>query len=137
MKAPPSLLRLASGKGAAARLHEWLDEALASEPISERMAYAIRLCLEEAITNVMMHGYGPEGGPIEVALWREPDGFEARVVDEAKPFDPTTPPPPPPRNTIEAGPLGGRGLVFMHRFASGMGYRRVNGRNELALRFVG
>src|SRR5436305_8036911 len=127
MKAAPSLLRLASGKGAAARLHEWLDEALAAEPMSERMAYAIRLCLGEAITNVMMHGYGPEGGPIEVALWREPDGFAARIVDEAKPFDPTTAPTPPPRTRIDTGPLGGRGLVFMHRFASGMDYARVEG----------
>lgn len=137
MKAAPSLLRLASGPGAAARLHEWLDEALAAEPMSERMAYAIRLCLEEAITNVMMHGYGPEGGPIQVALWREPAGFVARISDEAKAFDPTTAPAPAVRTRIDAGPLGGRGLVFMRRFASALDYARVDGRNELTLRFAG
>jgi anti-sigma regulatory factor (Ser/Thr protein kinase) len=87
--------------------------------------------------NVAMHAYGPQGGPIEVALWREPAGFAARVTDSAVPFDPTAAPAPSAaRNGIEDGPLGGRGLLLMRRFAA-LDYARVDGRNELTLRFAG
>jgi len=85
-----------------------------------------------------MHGYGPEGGPIEVALWREQDGYRARVTDSAARFDPTTAATlPPVRKGIEDGPLGGRGLLLLRRFANAMDYARVDGRNELTLRFAG
>jgi serine/threonine-protein kinase RsbW len=138
MKATASPLLLASGPGAAARLHAWLDATFAAEPVPERLAHAIRLCLEEAVMNVAMHAYGAEGGPIEVALWRDPAGLAARVTDSAAPFDPTAAPAPSAaRNGIEDGPLGGRGLLLMRRFAAELDYARVEGRNELTLRFAG
>ena len=131
-------LLLAAGPGTAARLHAWLDEAFAAEPLSERLAYVIRLCLEEAVMNVVMHGYGPEGGPIEVALWRDNGDYHARVIDSGAAFDPTAAPTPAPvRKGIEDGPLGGRGLLLLRRFANAMDYARVDGRNELTLRFAG
>src|SRR4051795_508419 len=110
---PVGPLRLVSGPGAATGLHAWLDEAFASECVCERVANAIRLCLEEAVMNVVMHGYGKEAGPIDVTLWREPAGFGGRVTDHAAPFDPTTAAVPDAlRSDIHAGPLGGRGLLL-------------------------
>src|SRR3954465_3676133 len=94
--APELRLVLASRVGDTQRLHIWLDQALAQTPATERLQNAVRLCLEEAVMNVIMHGYGDgRAGEIEVTLARGPGALRATVVDSGPPFDPLTAPLPP------------------------------------------
>lgn len=121
------------------RLHAWLDEVFARHGVPDRVAHAVRLCLEEAVMNVILHGYGPgQPGAIEIALWSDGDEVLARVTDRAAPFDPTQPRPSGPRRAdLADGPIGGRGLGLIRRYASRTGYaRHGDGRNELTLGFA-
>jgi serine/threonine-protein kinase RsbW len=136
--ASESRLVLASRVADTRRLHSWLDEAFARAPRSARLENAVRLCLEEAVMNVIMHGYGEGGdGEIELTLAREPGAMLATVVDSACPFDPLSAPlPPKHRPGLQQGPVGGRGLRLLRQFASGLEYQRCQGRNRLTLRFA-
>ncbi len=130
----PAPILLASRLADTARLHAWLDHRLAGT--ADETAHAIRLCLEEAVMNVILHGYGPDGpGTIEVALAAEPSALIARVSDSAPAFDPTKARPAPRPPGLHAGPLGGRGLHLIRRYASSCQYERGAGHNVLTMRF--
>ncbi|HYZ61005.1 MAG TPA: ATP-binding protein, partial [Acetobacteraceae bacterium] len=110
---------LGSSTAETARLHAWLDAVFASSPVPEPLAGRLRLCLEEAVMNVVLHGYG-EGRPgrIGLTLWREADALFARVTDAAPAFDPVSSPLPPLAPTLEAARLGGRGLRLIRGLAT-------------------
>ena len=134
---PDRTLVLHSRVAETGRLHAWLDEMAAASVVPDRLASAVRLCLEEAVVNVITHGYGRgRPGEIEVTLAREPGALRAAVADDAGPFDPTAVSTPPSRRAgLQDGPLGGRGLRLMRRVATRLDYARSGGRNLLTLRF--
>lgn len=134
---PDSSIELASTVAETGRLHGWLDGWLARSKLPEAVAHGLRLCLEEAVMNVVLHGYAPgQPGTIQVALRREGDGTVATITDGAPAFDPTAPRPEPARRGLQDGPLGGRGLGLIRRYATRAEYERQDGRNVLTLRFA-
>lgn len=121
------------------RLSAWLDGRLGALSLSENAAYAVRLCLEEAVMNVMMHATPQQpDAPVTVMLDRMDDGLIAVVEDGGEAFDPTA-----PRTarveaeTLEEVPIGGLGISLMHGFARSLHYRRDGAWNRLTLRFDG
>lgn len=90
------------------------------------------LAVNEAVTNVIIHGYG--GAPASLSLTIEPDGGDliVRLVDEAPAFDPTQVPPPDLTLPFEDRPLGGLGVHMMRQLSDELIYRRTTaGENEL------
>ena len=58
-------------------LHDRLTRSLANELLKVNMQRAgDELALVEAATNVVRHGYGPEGGPIRIEASTEPRGAQ-------------------------------------------------------------
>ena len=115
------------------RLHDWLDDRLAGFAIPDAVAHAVRLCLEEAVLNVVIHGYGVgQPGEITVSLRPSRSALLAVVSDRAKRFDPTRPAPP---RSAPAGD-GGRGLRLIQRFADIRRYRYAGDGNRLTVGFT-
>ena len=117
------------------RLAGWI-EGFVRHGVSPDLSFAIQLCLEEAVANVIM--YGAAGGDrleIAVELERDDGALVARVEDDGRHFDPTGVAPPPPATSLEDAKIGRLGVHLMRSFASGMRYERSNGRNRLTLRF--
>ena len=50
--------------------------------------------MDEAVTNIIMHGYRGAEKPIEIDMAREGDDLVVRIYDEAPLYDPTAEPPP-------------------------------------------
>ena len=77
-------LMLSHSRPEVVRLSEWLDEQEQALPIPGDVAYAVRLCLEEAVANLINHtpavGEGPD---IVVDLVRRDDGVVA-VIEKLK-----------------------------------------------------
>ena len=61
---------------AMARLAAWLDTRLPLLAVCGRTAFAVRLCLEEAVQNLVTHG-GPAASTIRVSLERSGAGLAA------------------------------------------------------------
>ena len=130
-------IELASTVAETGRLHAWLDGWIADGALSADAAHAVRLCLEEAVMNFVLHGYGPgQPGAIQVALRHDGNTVVATVTDGAPAVDPTAPRPEPARQGLQDGPLGGRGLGLIRRYAGRAEYERRDGRNVLTLRFA-
>jgi serine/threonine-protein kinase RsbW len=118
------------------RLAGWI-EGFIQQGTSPDVSFAVQLCLEEAVANIIMYG-ATKHDPLEIAVELERNGatLVARIEDNGCQFDPTRAPLPAPARSLEEAKVGDVGIHLMRSFASGMDYERRNGRNRLTLRFV-
>ena len=119
------------------RLAGWI-KARAQHELSADTSFAVQLCLEEAVANIIMHG-GAKDDRVEIAIELERDGamLVARIEDTGCEFDPTQFPPLSMAKSLDDAKIGEYGIHLMRSFASGMHYERREGRNRLTLRFTG
>jgi anti-sigma regulatory factor (Ser/Thr protein kinase) len=73
----------------------------------------LQLATEEACTNVIRHGYGGQGGTIELSIEAAGGGVRVTVRDWGKSFDPEAVPIPDVTAPLEERRLGGLGLYLM------------------------
>jgi len=118
------------------RLAGWI-EGFARQGMSTDVSFAVQLCLEEAVANIIMYGAARDDRlEIAVELERNGETLVARIEDNGRQFDPTRAPPPAVAASLEQAKVGDLGIHLMRSFASGMDYERRDGRNRLTLRFV-
>lgn len=113
-------------------IREFLERAVLTLGGSQDDAGDLVLAVNEAVTNVMLHGYGGQPGPVSVGV--EVEGDELRVIlsDRAPLFDPTSVPPPDIHLPLEDRPLGGLGVHMMRQLTDELHYRVGNeGGNKL------
>ena len=117
------------------RLAAWI-EGWARKDVSSDLSFAVQLCLEEAVANVIMYG-GMSDARLKIVIEVERNGttLVARVVDNGRQFDPTQVPPPSIPASLAEAKIGDLGIHLMRSFASGMHYERRDGCNRLTLRF--
>jgi len=98
-----------------------------AEPVSE-----LQIAVNEAITNIILHGYQDKPGYIEIFIERETNDIHLRLLDSASAFDPTTVPSPDITIPLEQRPYGGMGIHMMRSFTDELRYRlTADGMNEL------
>lgn len=120
----PGLLAAIEDAGA------WLAAWLAPRSLPADTVFAMRLCLEEAMANIAMHG-NPDGEVvIGASLAEEPGWVVLSIRDDGRAFDPATADLPQKRD------VGGNGLLLLRQYCGDIGYRRAEGHNELTLRFT-
>jgi serine/threonine-protein kinase RsbW len=120
------------------RLGGWI-KAQAQQELSADTLFAVQLCLEEAVANIIMHGGGAKDDHLRIAieLERNAETLVARIEDTGREFDPTQFPPLSVAKSLEEAKVGAFGIHLLRCFASGMHYERQEGRNRLTLRFSG
>jgi serine/threonine-protein kinase RsbW len=90
--------------------------------------------VDEAASNIILHGYKLEPGIIEIDVLRERDALMVRLRDEAPTFDFTQVPVPDVTLPLEERPAGGMGVYFMRKLMDEVRHRsRPGGGNELIL----
>jgi len=90
--------------------------------------------VDEAVTNIIVHGYAGRPGTIEVRVKRAGDSLIVRLRDQAPRFDPTTVPPPDLTLPLEKRRPGGLGVHLVRQFVDQVHYRAApQGGNELTL----
>jgi serine/threonine-protein kinase RsbW len=112
------------------RLASWIEE-WAGRIVPPDTSFALQLCLEEAVANIIMHGTS-EGDQSVIAIELERDGgtLRARVEDCGRRFDPTRFRPPRPATSLDQARVGDLGIHLMRSFADGMRYERRGHRNR-------
>jgi serine/threonine-protein kinase RsbW len=112
----------------------FVDARCAEGGVPEDAAFAIRLAVEEAFTNVVRHGYGKGPGPIRVRLEVDASSVSATLVDRAPPFDPANAPRPDLEGEIEDRAEGGLGWHLIRQMMDEVRYRPVpDGGNEVTM----
>jgi anti-sigma regulatory factor (Ser/Thr protein kinase) len=140
-----SRLTLKSQLDDMALLWPWAEALIAQFNIPSDTAFAIHLCLEEAISNVIRHGYIGQQDQLLTVNCALPEAhlIEFTIEDQAPFFDPLEPDhieelvEPSPEDFLRPG---GRGILLMRKFASTIKYERIEagkgGGNRLTIGFA-
>jgi serine/threonine-protein kinase RsbW len=131
-------LNLRSRMSELTQLHPWIELLAARHSIPASTKFAMNLCLEEVLSNIIRHGYS--GTPdhsiaIQFANPRK-DYFVIVVEDEAPPFNPADAPELPGLRSLEEIQLGGHGIRLLHSFADALEYQAAPTGNRLSIGFT-
>ena len=105
---------------------DWMAAWLAPRAVPADTVFAMRLCLEEVLANIAMHG---NSCGVSITLAEEPRRFILSIGDDGPPFDPVT------ADLPQGQEIGGNGLLLLRRYCSDLAYRREGERNRLTLGF--
>jgi serine/threonine-protein kinase RsbW len=131
-------LTLESKLSEIARVPPWLESLAARHAIPSRIQFAMDLCLEEVLSNIIRHGYGGESGhEIAIRYQTHREGLLTFVVeDEAPLFNPLTVPHPPVPRSLEDVSRGGQGIHLLKQSADAIEYEPMSNGNRLIISFV-
>jgi anti-sigma regulatory factor (Ser/Thr protein kinase) len=121
------------------RVQPWIEALADQYGLSEDARFAMHLCLEEALANVVMHGYRNEAGhPIVIRSSVSAGDLLFVIEDQAPAFAPGEPNPRGKVATpvsLESIEPGGNGIRLLYRFAGSVAYERLADGNRLTLGF--
>lgn len=118
------------------RVMDEVDAHLAALPVSPKRKYAVRLALDELVSNVIRYSYDDQAVHRIGLKLATDDPFFLTIEDDGKPFDPLADAPPPVLDgPIEDRPIGGLGLHLLKEMGLKLAYRRKAGRNVVRVDF--
>ena len=113
------------------RLAVWI-EGWAMRDLSAGLSFAVQVCLEEAVANIIMYSAITDVClEIVIEVERDDKTLVARVEDNGSAFDATQVPRPPVPASLAEARVGNLGIHLMRSFASDMHYERRDSRNRL------
>ncbi len=116
----------------------WIDTIVAPLELSPETTYALQLCLEEAVVNILSYAFPPETQhSVRIDVWRECNNVIAAITDDGEPFDPLAQELPEQPTDLGSAQIGGLGIKLMRSFAAHIAYQRVGETNRLTLSFAG
>jgi anti-sigma regulatory factor (Ser/Thr protein kinase) len=131
-------LTLESRLSEIARVPPWIEKLASVHAIPDRTRYAMDLCLEEVLSNIIRHGYAGESDhAIMIRYVARRDGFFTLIVeDEAPPFNPLIGRDLPLPSSLDDVSGGGRGIHLLKQFADAVEYEPKPTGNRLIIRFI-
>jgi len=118
------------------RLAAFVKGEAARIGLASKTTFAVELCLEEAVSNIVRHGADRgKATRIIATLGREPDEVTLCVEDDGPPFDPTSVDRPLPAANLDEAAIGGFGIHLMREFSNRMRYERSGEENRLIMTF--
>ena len=131
----PSLPGLASALA-------WLEGLAQRDGWPTRTLFALTLCADEALTNLISYASAPAGGaPLQLRLECARSGSGSgsgdsvwlRIADNGAVFDPTAQASPALAASLDDARVGGHGLRLMRHYLRALHYQHQNERNTLVL----
>jgi anti-sigma regulatory factor (Ser/Thr protein kinase) len=121
------------------RVQPWIDALADQYGVSEDTRFAMHLCVEEALANVVMHGYRNEPGhPIVMRSAISGNNLVFVIEDRAPAFAPVEPAGRGEATTavnLDSIEPGGNGIRLLYRFAGSVAYERLAEGNRLTIGF--
>jgi serine/threonine-protein kinase RsbW len=96
-------------------IRSYIDRVGARLGVSESALGDLRLAVDEAVTNVILHGYGKLDGIVELHMHGDGDAVVIRIRDRAKTFDPSQVRAPQLDTALNDRPLGGMGIFLIRK----------------------
>jgi anti-sigma regulatory factor (Ser/Thr protein kinase) len=120
------------------RLTKWILSVCTKYSLPDKVAFALQLCLDEVVANIIEHSKRRGRGATEISvnIARGDKGIVMSVVDDGDEFDPTQFESPESRPSLDERPVGGVGIRLMRKFATGLRYERIGQRNHLHFTFA-
>jgi serine/threonine-protein kinase RsbW len=115
-------------------MREFVRSAAAGLAVDPDAVADVLLAVDEAATNIIVHGYRGCGGIIELSVERTDEALVVRLLDACDPFDPCCVAPPDLAVPLEQRRPGGLGIHLMRHMVDEVRHRATGeGGNELTL----
>ena len=112
----------------------FVERCCRAEGVAETEIDDLKLAIDEAAMNVIMHGYeGMDPGSLMLELDIRANRVEAKITDFGHPFEPYDPGLPAPEDLLGDRKPGGFGLHFIHATMDSVNYRTDEEGNHLLL----
>jgi anti-sigma regulatory factor (Ser/Thr protein kinase) len=112
----------------------WIREQLFALGLDETNVRKTELASEEALVNVMDHGYKGKSGRIEIEILSSSSQIEIVIRDWGVAFNPLEQEVGfDPLATLEEREIGGLGILFMRQYVDEIQYLRKGDANVLTL----
>ena len=129
-----SSLRVAAEVKNLVEIRCFVQEKALAFGLDPAMIPNVILAVDEAVSNIIAHGYQCQEGTVEIEVSQEKDALVIRIRDEAPPFDPTIVPPPDVTLPLKQRIPGGLGIHLIRQIMDEMTHRVTpQGGNELTL----
>ncbi len=119
------------------RLARDLEDFCDQNGIGAPDLFQINLCLDEAVTNIISHGYESRPTPdpaFEVQLECRDSEIHVELKDQGEPYDPLSNAPEPDLTSPpEEREIGGLGVHFMKKTMDSLHYERTETHNVLRM----
>jgi anti-sigma regulatory factor (Ser/Thr protein kinase) len=114
-------------------MNDWLGDVFSAEAVPDDVAQAAKLCLNELVANVMLHGY-PDGraGRIDISLDPRDAALAVTLEDDGIAFDPLSAPVADAMSGLHDARIGGFGIKLFRENVRIASYERSGGRNRLS-----
>jgi len=133
-RASSPFLRIAAKLENLAAIRRFVEETAAALGVGLATVTDIVLAVDEAVSNIVVHGYQGQPGAIEIEVKRERDALLICLRDEAPPFDPTNVPAPDLTAPLEQRATDGMGIHLIRQIMDKVTHRKTSqGGNELLL----
>src|SRR5262245_26492927 len=115
----------------------WIDQITAELALPNSQVFAMQVCLEELMSNILLHG--GKGAPlyISVAVQALPDRVVMIVEDDGRAFDLAHAPAKAIDRPLNQLQPGGLGIHLIKNFATSLHYARTPTGNRVVLEFAG
>lgn len=127
-------MRLAASLANIPRFRNVAEQTCARAGIATDVCFGLKLAVDEVCTNIIEHGYGPDGSG-DISLTIEIGDLEARItiVDRGRPFSPDEAAAPDVTSDWDERPIGGLGWHLVRSVMDEIRYRRDGSENRLTL----
>jgi anti-sigma regulatory factor (Ser/Thr protein kinase) len=112
---------------------EWAEGFCEARGLPGKVNFALQLCLEEAVSNIIRHGGLAPDDRVDIALRLEGAQLAVDIIDPGSAFDPLQVAKPAAPQSLEDASIGGQGIELMRRFCQSMSYERLDEKNCLHL----
>ena len=116
------------------KVRQYINQAGERLGVSESALADLRLVVDEAVTNVIIHGYGDLDGVVDLHIEREGDAVTIRIRDRAKAFDASHVKAPQLDTALKDRPFGGMGIFLIKKMTDEAEFLPLpGGGNEIRL----
>ena len=125
---------------------QWVDTIAAGQQFPEQLVFALQVCLEELLTNVVRHGGAKSSGNlsevpipplnVEITISTGAQRVSMTVEDNGKPFDVVNAPAHRIDQPLEEVQPGGLGIQLIRNFASSIAYEPAGLGNRVIVEFL-
>jgi len=117
-----------------AAIREFVKAGAIKAKLNAEKVHEVIIAVDEAVTNIIVHGYKRKTGPLEIEVTAHKKMFNINLRDQAPSFNPLMFPPPDITLPIDKRPIGGMGVYLIMRAMDKVDHRTLpGGGNELIL----
>jgi serine/threonine-protein kinase RsbW len=110
-----------------------IEQCMRSGGFSDEHIMDMQLAVEEAVTNIVLHGYAGTPGPVTVHGEVDPGRATVEIADSAMAYNPLSQADPDVTAGLDERRIGGLGVFLIRRVTDDASYRFCEGKNVLRL----